>query len=357
MAGQSKLADQLQSGAVGMWKVPVVRRCVGFQGREAPPLVSESTPAGPSPRCPTTISRPDGLPLCPRSAHHLRKHDLWPGRQAGSGRVGFRGSGCGAAKTPTDRGRALLPVGGFMTAPQAKASKLLRECLGMEGAVADRVAIALPDLDRFRLDAALRFLRRATLPTEVFFFVESLVAAKQWGKCNLVKKLFRDHATREDKIELAAGWAFTEPYKFGSAVPLPVRHVMYADCRADMDWIRENWGDDDSFGCSTGVKGLASPCPCERWLREKEVPEVDRALDAVVGHLCDMRHSLVHESWPVFMITEPAPPDSLGSSMLDCYPCEGDLASFRTYESGITLGRFRAIAVATARSYLSARYP
>ena len=141
-----------------------------------------------------------------------------------------------------------------MTTLQSKMSGLLQECLAMPGMDADRVAVLLPDVDRFRLGAALHFLRRASSPFDVFFFVE------------LVKKLFRDHATDEDKIELTTGWAFTGPYTFGSAIPLPVRHVMYSDSRADVAWILENIGDDhEPFSCSTGVRGLASLCPCGRW--------------------------------------------------------------------------------------------
>jgi hypothetical protein len=245
-----------------------------------------------------------------------------------------------------------------MTTLQSKMSGLLQECLAMPGMDADRVAVLLPDVDRFRLGAALHFLRRASSPFDVFFFVEALVAAKQWGKCDLVKKLFRDHATDEDKIELTTGWAFTGPYTFGSAIPLPVRHVMYSDSRADVAWILENLGDDhEPFSCSTGVRGLASLCPCGQWLRERPA-EIDRALDAVIGHLCDMRHSLVHESWPVFMVAEPAAAPSFGSTVVDCYPCDRNNPEiFRTYEAGISFDRFRAIGVTTARTCLIARYP
>jgi len=257
---------------------------------------------------------------------------------------------------PEEEGRAATGVY-LSTTWQSRMRELLEEVLGMDGAEAERVAAALPELDRFRLDAALRFVRRATAPAEVFFFAESLVAAKQHPKCARVKKLFRDHATTEDKIELLAAWAFTDPYRFGTEAPFAARHVMYADCIVDTDWITENWGEEDGYlGCSTAVRNLGSLCPCERWLREKPAA-IDKALDVLIGHLCDMRHSLVHESWPVFMVTDPLPPESSGSSMRDCYPCAPeDLDIFRSYESGITFERFKTIAAATVRNHLVAKY-
>jgi hypothetical protein len=240
-----------------------------------------------------------------------------------------------------------------------EASELLREQLGMTDAEASRVAAAMPEVDGFRLWVALRYLRRAASPFDVFFFVEALVAAKQRRKCDLVTKLFRDHASPEDKIELAEGWAFSDPYRFGSGGTPIVRHAMHADCFADTRWVQDNAVTPEPQGCWAGPH---TNCPCVKWLREKP-GDVDRVLGIVVGHLCDMRHGLVHESWPTAMVAEydasaAAASATYSSTVLDIYPCDPhDPDRFRSYESGVSFDRFKAIATATARNHLLAAYP
>ena len=247
-----------------------------------------------------------------------------------------------------------------MTAFQSSATGLLQECLGLQGTEAERVASVLSDLDRFRLETALRFLRRATSSFEVFFFMEALVAAKKADKCERMVRLFQRHASEEDKIEVAAGWAFNEPFRFGTE-GTPVRHVMHGECVVDAAWLIGNGinpdGLLDPLGCMTG-----HTCECVQWLRQHPA-FVDDAVGEVIRHLCDMRHSLVHESWPTLMITDDpsetgpqGPPESMSSTTLDAYPCDpDDPAIFRTYETSITFNRFKSIAVATARAYLTAR--
>jgi len=233
--------------------------------------------------------------------------------------------------------------------------ELLREVLGMAGPDANRIASSMPEVDRFRLGSALRYLRRAKTPFDVFFFVESLVAAKQDQKCRRVTNFFRAHASLDDKIELAAGWAFTDPFHFGSPpTPPVVRHVMHSDCFADATWVRDNAATQDQMGCFAGPH---STCVCVEWLRQKP-GEVDRVLGTVIGHLCDMRHSLVHESWPVLMVSEYAvgvASPTYSSVMLDIYPCDrADPVIFRTYETGMSFDRFKEISTAAARNHLIA---
>ena len=238
---------------------------------------------------------------------------------------------------------------------KAEVSSLLQECLGASKSDADRIALALADVKRFRLHASLRLLRRAASPFDVFFFIESLIAAKKHKKCRRVIALFNRCARAEHKVELVAGWSFTKPYRFGSPVPRPLRHVMFDDCSADTVWWSNNVGfPPDPLGCTTGLGTVL--CPCVQWIRDRPAA-LDRALAQVIGHLCDMRHSLVHESWPLFMVAEHVP-GADGSTMLDMYPCDPDDHDiFRTYEAGISFERFRAISVATALNYLNAAHP
>src|SRR5262245_60784532 len=123
--------------------------------------------------------------------------------------------------------------------PEAGLTEHLQEVLGMQLTDAERVAGTRSEVERFRLEFALRFLSRAASPFEVFFFMGALVAAKKENKCALIVKLFQDHASHEDRIEMAAGWAFSEPFQFGTA-RTPVRHVMHADCLGDTAWLTEN---------------------------------------------------------------------------------------------------------------------
>jgi hypothetical protein len=237
---------------------------------------------------------------------------------------------------------------------RSRVAALLIEVLEAPAPVAARVSAACTDLELFRLDAALRFVRRAKSPSEVFFFAEALVAAKRRNKCDRLVGLISDHASSDDKVELVAGWAFTDPYPFGSARG-PVHHVSYQHCVADKDWLDLqgfSTTDPDPFDCSAGI---GSHCPCIAWLRENR-GRLNEFVERVVRHLCDMRHSLVHESWPVLMVADDVP-GSDGGSVLDCYPCDPhDENMFRTYESGITLDRFKSITLATTLARLSATH-
>jgi hypothetical protein len=126
---------------------------------------------------------------------------------------------------------------------------------------------------------------------------------------------------------------------------------MYDSCVADSTWWAENMGGSPSvLGCSA----TDDVCPCVVWLRH-HADRADEAVEAVIRHLCDMRHSMVHESWPVFMVAEGG--SGFPSSIRDLYPCGFDPEMFRSYESGITLDRFKAIVITTARNYLNAAYP
>jgi hypothetical protein len=235
---------------------------------------------------------------------------------------------------------------------------LLQSELGLPASDAARVASRMPELDRFRASAALRAFRRATSPFGIYFCAESFVAAKRHGKCALVKKLFVERLSSSEKIEMLASWAFTEQYAFGTARG-PVLHVMYPDCASDAQWLVTNTGQPaftPTFGCSTGAQ---SGCPCIDWLRAHPTA-VDPAMEILVGHLCDMRNSVVHESWPAFMVAESVSgtTGAQSSSMLDCYPSDRpDPSQFRTYESGIPHDRFKAITQSAIRGHLLAAYP
>lgn len=235
---------------------------------------------------------------------------------------------------------------------------LLQSELGLQSSEAARVASSMPELDRFRASAALRAFRRATSPFGVYFCAESFVAAKRRRKCELVTKLFVERLSSSEKIEMLASWAFTEQYAFGTARG-PVLHVMYPDCASDAQWLVTNTGQPaftPPFGCSTG---LQSGCPCIDWIGAHPTA-VDPAVGILVGHLCDMRNSVVHESWPAFMVAESVSGagGAQSASMLDCYPSDRtDPSQFRTYESGIPLDRFKAITQSAIRGHLLAAYP
>ena len=222
---------------------------------------------------------------------------------------------------------------------------------------ANRICAAMPKLDEFRLTSALRYLRRAVTPFDVFFFVESVAAGKEPDKRARVISLYRDHAAPGDKIELAGCWAFTAPFRFGSALAPIVRHVMHDDCFADTAWVRDRAVTSEPLGCFTGPN---THCPCVRWLSERP-DRVNAAVEIVIGHLCAMRHSLVHESWPVLMVAEYDPnaaSPTYSSVALDVYPCDRDDPElYRSYETGISFDRFRAISIAAARNHLLAAYP
>jgi hypothetical protein len=169
-----------------------------------------------------------------------------------------------------------------------------------------------------------------------------------------MKSLFVRSLAPSDKVELLASWAFTDQYPFG-ADRAQVRHVMYSECAADSQWLLENTGNDShvpQYGCSVGLSG---GCECVQWIREHPAA-IDAALEKLVGHLCDMRNSVVHESWPAFMVV-----DSTGgwpTSLLDCYPSDRiDPALFRSYESAIPLDRLRLIVSAALRAHVLTEYP
>jgi hypothetical protein len=217
--------------------------------------------------------------------------------------------------------------------------------LGLLPRDAEDVVYLMRPLQRFRASAALRLMRRARTPFDVYFCAESFAAATVEGKCAKMTQLFVQRLATNDKIELLASWAFSDQYRFDSSRG-PVRHVMHSDCASDTAWLEDNIGrptcPDDS--CSVG---LNSGCPCVGWIRDHPAA-VDPSLETLVSHLCDMRNSMVHESWPVFMVAElidvPGLPPADAASMLDCYPSNrNDPEQFRTYETGITLDRFKVI--------------
>lgn len=201
------------------------------------------------------------------------------------------------------------------------------------------------------------FLQEAASPAEVVYALEALVAAKKTGKLGRLRRLFREHATDLQKIELLSRWAFSEPYQVGS-VPSPVivRHVMYNDCAADENWLEHGGAASaEPLGCVTDPN---VPCTCVRWLREHQA-STDTATDRLVGHLYDMRCALVHEAWRVEMVAPWSPDaDRIGhyhSTVSDCYPCDStDPNVVRSYEAGISLERFKEIALAIAQEYRAA---
>ncbi len=237
---------------------------------------------------------------------------------------------------------------------------LLQTELGLAHADATRVANRMPELDRFRTCASLRAFRSAASPFGIYFCAESFAAGKQNRKCALVKSLYVDRLNSAEKLEMLSSWAFTEQYAFGTAAG-HVLHVMHPDCVSDAQWWRDEVGQvayEPASGCSTSAY---SECRCMDWIRAHPAA-VDPALETLVGHLCDMRNSVVHESWPAFMVAEffnvPGVSQAQSASMLDCYPSDrSDPSQFRTYESGMPLDRFKEITKSALRGHLLAAYP
>jgi hypothetical protein len=194
------------------------------------------------------------------------------------------------------------------------------------------------------LDRVRDFLQRSTSPAEVIYALEALVAAGKKGKLPLLRRLFREHACDEQKVELLSRWAFSDPYRKGAGPSLPIlRHVMYMACAQDQVWLRESeWESAYPWYCSTDP---IVPCGCVRWLRENPAA-TDEALDTLVGHLYDMRSALVRNAWRAEMVAKWSPDaDWWGyyhSTVLDCYPCDRrDPDIVRSYEAGISLERRR----------------
>src|SRR5262245_56413989 len=113
--------------------------------------------------------------------------------------------------------------------------------LGLERRDAADVAYLMRPLQRFRATAALRLMRRARTPLDVYFCAESFAAATAEGKCAKMKALFVQRLSTNHKIDLLASWAFSDQYRFDSSRG-PVRHVMYSSCASDTAWLEHNIG-------------------------------------------------------------------------------------------------------------------
>lgn len=223
-------------------------------------------------------------------------------------------------------------------AVRGECAALLSEQLGVGESDAKKVSDRLENARVFRVWSSLRFLRSDPSALVSFFFLEAHAAGASGRKCEAVKEYLVRNLTPSSKLALVDAYAFSAPYLLGESYE-NTWHVMQCDCARDSAWMDRNCGPYDwSLGCFPGPN---QSCPCTHWLRDNP-KRVDRYLGSVVDELCNMRHSLVHASYPTLLVSDAGTGHS--GTLVDCYPCDrSDERRLKSYTVGLSAEGFRAI--------------
>jgi len=184
------------------------------------------------------------------------------------------------------------------------------------------------------------------------FTLESLVAAKQRNKKAKVQKLFKENLEPEDKISLLNGFIFSEKYEFKKGPKHFPRHVMFEDFDKDANFKKYHCVPSEKIEFCSGSN--APICYCIEWLRQN-LSKVDDYLNTLISNLYDMRHAIVHESFPVLGLPDYSEKHTVGSfsaSLADAYPVSDDKKYFRSYKAYIDPDKFFEIIKNCIKNYL-----
>ncbi len=222
--------------------------------------------------------------------------------------------------------------------------------IGLSNKEADNIIQGISnELEKVRLSASLSFLSYTQKIKEpgytfrllgILFILESLVAAKEKKKLKKVQKFLRESLDLENKISLLENFIFSEKYEFKKGPKHPPRHIMFEDFDNDESFKKSHYIQNEKIEFCSGSK--APICYCVEWLR-KNPKKIDDYLDTLIGHLYDMRHAIVHESFPVLGLpdySEKYTAGSFSASLVDAYPVSDDKKYFRSYEVYIDPDKF-----------------
>lgn len=216
------------------------------------------------------------------------------------------------------------------------------------------------ELENVRLLAAIRFLAYTEKIQEeasvfkllgILFTVESLVAAKQDKKEGKVQKSLRDNLNVDQKVQLLDGFIWSEEYDFRKGKIFPLRHIMFSDFNSDLDYKKNNYLNKEIEYCSAGRVPL---CNCVKWLRSNPA-KINCYLDKLVHYLYEMRHAIVHESFPVLGFPIERKDDGIQmsfNSLLDAFPVTRNKERFRAYEAFIERTQLFDIFKSCIKNYL-----
>lgn len=239
---------------------------------------------------------------------------------------------------------------------------LLKKCLtkivGISDQEADNIIKKIKsDLEKVRLRSGLRLLynmENTKQGTFLFlgsiFILESLVAAKQRKKTEKVQKLLRDNLDEQDKLLLLSKFLFSKPFEFRKSKGGPLRHIMFAESDKDAAFKNKYYLKKDRI-----CNGSRNPsCYCVVWLKVNS-SRINEHFDTLVKYLYEMRHAIVHESFPVAALPNyrrKYGANSFTGSINDVYPVFEDIKYFRSYQVYIDPDDFLKIIKKSIKNYL-----